>query len=126
MKRSARFSMLRRVMKCFALLIVLFAISCRTVGPVRDIRPVSAADISRVTLLSGKVVEFDDDFGWYNKQAGIIEGMTRDSQQVVYHLSEISKVETVRSYSIAIAVVTAIVPLAVGVYLLAKILSVLP
>ena len=106
--------------------VLLLALSCRTVSPVRNIRPVSAPDISRVTLLSGKVMEFNDDFGWYNKQAGTIEGITRDSQQVVYHLSEVGKVETVRTYSIVIAVITALIPLAVGVYLLAKLLSVLP
>jgi hypothetical protein len=111
-------------MKRIALLaLLLFAVSCRTINPVRDITPVSAPDISRLMLLSGKVVEFNDDFGWYNKQAGTIEGVTRDSQQVVYHLSEIGKVETVRTYSIAIAVLTALVPLAVGVYLLARLLS---
>ena len=73
-------------------------------------------------LKNGKVTIFNDDFGWYNLRAGTIEGVTRDSQHVEYHLSEISKVETVREYSIFPAAFVAVVALWAGLYLLAEIL----
>jgi hypothetical protein len=111
----------------FAILLLgswlLLAFGCRTVVSVRQVQPSSAPDISRVTLLNGSITTFDDDLGWYNVQAGTIEGMTADSQHVEYHLSEILKVETVRAYSIIPAVAVAIAPLAVVIYLLYKLLS---
>ncbi|HWF45102.1 MAG TPA: hypothetical protein VG537_10715 [Candidatus Kapabacteria bacterium] len=102
------------------------SLGCRTVTPVRNIQAASAPDVSRLLLRNGSVVQFNKDFGWYNAQEGTVEGVTRDSQQAVYHLSEIQSVETVRSYELGIAVVTALAPLAVGIYLLAKVLSFLP
>jgi len=110
------------------LLLAAIAISgfgCRTVVPVRQVQPSSAADISRVTLLNGSITTFDDDLGWYNQQAGTIEGMTADSQHVEYHLSEILKVETVRAYSIIPAVAVAIAPLAVVIFVLYRLLALL-
>jgi hypothetical protein len=97
---------------------------CRAIYTTRELRPSSAPDISRVMLKNGKVTIFNDDFGWYNRQAGTIEGVTRDSSQhVEYHLSEISKVETVREYSLFPAAFVAVVVLWAGLYLLAKILT---
>jgi len=102
------------------------SLGCRTITPVRSIHTANAPDVSRLLLRNGSVVEFNKDFGWYNAQEGTVEGMTRDSQQAVYHLSEIQSVETVRSYELAFAVVAALAPLAAGIYLLAKVLSFLP
>jgi len=102
---------------------MLFA-GCRAIYPVRELRPSSAPDISRVMLKNGKVTIFNADFGWYNKQAGTIEGVTADSSQhVEYHLSEISKVETVREYSIFPAAVVAGIALWGALYLLGEILT---
>ena len=97
---------------------------CRAIYPVRELRPSSAPDISRVMLKNGKVTIFNADFGWYNKQAGTIEGVTADSSQhVEYRLSEISKVETVREYSIFPAAVVAGIALWGALYLLGEILT---
>jgi hypothetical protein len=96
---------------------------CRAIYPVRELRPSSAPDVSRVMLKNGKVTIFNDDFGWYNRQAGTIEGVTDSNQHVEYHLSEISKVETVREYSIFPAALVAVIALWAGLYLLAKILT---
>jgi hypothetical protein len=97
--------------------------SCRTVTPIREIRPSWDPDISRITLKNGTILEFDDNFGWYDKQAGIVEGTTRDHQHVAYHLIEISKVETVRAYSIFFAIATALAIFGLGIYVLAKLLT---
>ena len=106
----------------FASSAMLFS-GCRAIYPVRELHSSSAPDISRVMLKNGKVVSFNPDFGWYNKQAGTIEGMTADTQHVEFHLSELAKVETVREYSlIPAAFVTGIVLLA-GIWLVAKILT---
>jgi hypothetical protein len=110
-------------MKRLALLLLVFVASCRSVTPVQKIRPTWSPDVSRLVLLNGKVVQFNGDLGWYDKQAAIIEGMTQDSQHVQYPLREIARVETVRSYEIAIAAFTALIPLALGLYLLYKLIS---
>src|SRR5689334_18684345 len=102
--------------KIAILLSIVIAIgSCRTVIPARQVHPSSAPDISRVTLKNGTIVTFNDDFGWYNKQAGIIEGVTSDSQHVEYHLSELLKVETVREYAVIPAVAVALIPLGIAI-----------
>jgi hypothetical protein len=101
---------------------MLFA-GCRAIYPVRELQPSSAPDISRVMLKNGKVVVFNADFGWFNKQAGTIEGMTVDTQHVEYHLSELTKVETVREYSLIPAAFMLGVVLWGGLYLLAKIFT---
>jgi hypothetical protein len=101
---------------------MLFA-GCRAVQPVRELRSSSAPDISRVMLKNGKVVVFNADLGWFNKQAGTIEGMTVDTQHVEYHLSELTKVETVREYSIVPAAFMVGVALLGALYLLAKIFT---
>jgi hypothetical protein len=105
-----------------AILSILFA-GCRSITPARELRPSSAPDISRVMMKNGKVVIFNADFGWYNRQAGTIEGITVDTQHVEYHLSELTKVETVREYSLIPAAVLAGIVLLAGVYLVAKILT---
>ena len=97
--------------------------ACRVATPIREIRPSWDPDISRITLKSGTIIEFDDNFGWYDKQAGIVEGTTRDQKHVTYHLIEISKVETVRGYSIFFAIATALAVFGVGIYLIAKLLT---
>ncbi len=114
--------MLLLLMKRLLLLLILVA-GCRSVEPVRDIRPAWSPNISRLMLLSGKVVQFDADLGWYDKKAGIIEGMTSDSQHVTLHLAEIGRIETVRSYEVVIAVLTGLIPLGLGIYILAKLLQ---
>jgi hypothetical protein len=101
---------------------MLFA-GCRAIYPVRELQPSSAPDISRIMLKNGKVVVFNADFGWFNKQAGTIEGMTVDTQHVEYHLSELTKVETVREYSLIPAAFMLGVVLWGGLYLLAKIFT---
>ncbi|MFI5202408.1 MAG: hypothetical protein ACHQNE_08470 [Candidatus Kapaibacterium sp.] len=110
--------------KFFAIIILLFA-GCRTVSPVREIRPSLAPDVSRVMLKSGKEVLFNKDFGWYNQKAGTIEGVTVDSQHVEYHLVEIGKVETVRAYEVIPAAFTAGAILAAAIYLIAHLLALL-
>ena len=105
------------------LLLILLATGCRSVTPVREMRPTWAPNISRLMLMNGKVVQFNDDFGWYDKKVGIIEGVTADSQHVNYHLPEIARVETVRSYEVVFAVITGLIPLGLGIYLLAKLLQ---
>ena len=113
---------LSAVVICHLSFVILLA-GCRTVTPIREIRPSWDPDISRITLKNGTILEFDDNFGWYDKQAGIVEGTTRDHQHVAYHLSEISKVETVRAYSIFFAIATALAIFGLGIYLLAKLLT---
>ena len=117
---------MRRSAALFALLTIAIAFgSCRTVVPVRQIQAASQPDISRVTLRNGDIVTFNDDFGWYNKKEGIVEGVTADSQHVQYHLSELLKVETVRAYSLIPAVAVALLPLGIAIYLLYKVFSIL-
>ena len=117
---------MRRTAIFFALVAIAVTFgSCRTVVPVRQIQSSSTPDISRVTLKNGSIITFNDDFGWYNKQAGTIEGVTADSQHVEYHLSEILKVETVRAYSVIPAVLVGLFPLAVAIYLLYKVFTIL-
>ena len=117
-------------MKRFALLLI-FALGCRSVIPVREIRTASAPDISRVTLKNGKVVTFNEDFGWYDKKAGVVEGTIKsidgvpDSQHVAYHLMEINKVETVRGYAIFGAIGAALVIGAIAIYFLFRLVSLL-
>jgi hypothetical protein len=101
----------------------VLGLACRTVISVKQVQSSSAPDISRVTLLNGSIVTFNDDFGWYNKQAGTIEGVTADSLHVEYHLTELLKVENVRAYSIIPAVIVAIAPLAASIYVLYRLLS---
>src|SRR5438270_10974457 len=107
------------------IVIAILITGCRTVVPVRQMQAASAPDVSRVTLKNGKIVTFNDDFGWYNKQAATIEGITDDSLHVEYHLSEVLRAETVRAYSIIPAVAVALLPLAVAVYVLYKLFSLL-
>ena len=101
----------------------IFIAGCRTVSPVKDIQPASEPNISRVMLKNGNVVIFDQAFGWFNKQAGTVEGETTDSQHVEYHLSELSKVETVRAYSILPAILAGGIILGVGIYVLSRLLA---
>ena len=101
---------------------VLFS-GCRAIYPVRELRPSSAPDISRVMMKNGTVVVFNPDLGWYNRQAGTIEGITVDSQHVEYHLSELAKVETVREYSLIPAAVVAGIVLFAGLWIVAKIFT---
>lgn len=109
-------------MKYFTLLLLLF-VSCRTITPIHDLHSSFAPDISRVMLKGGTVVEFNKDFGWYNQSAGTIEGITVDSQHVEYHLAQLSKVETVRGYSLVAAVYAGAVVLGFGIYLIARLLA---
>lgn len=74
-------------------------------------------------LKNGKVIEFNKDFGWYNQTAGTIEGVTVDSQHVEYHLAEISKVETVRVYSVIPAIYSAVAILGFVIYVIARLLA---
>lgn len=113
----------QRKLGILTVLLVLLLGSCRTVTPIREIRPAWDPDISRITLKNGTIIEFDENFGWYDKQAGIIEGTTRDHQHASYHLIEIGKVETVRGYSIFFAIATALAVFGVGIYLIAKLLT---
>jgi hypothetical protein len=111
------------------LILLLFALattlaSCRTVIPVSQIRASTAPDISRLTLKNGTVVEFNEDFGWYNKQARTVEGVTKSSEHVEYHLNEIARVEYVRFYSIYFAAIVATTAGAAAIYLLAKLLAI--
>ncbi len=76
-------------------------------------------------LKNGTVITFNQDFGWFNQNAGTIEGITTDSQHVEYHLVELNKVETVRTYSIVAAIIAAGALLGFGIYLLAKLLAIL-
>jgi len=108
--------------KAFAIIILLLA-GCRTVSPIRELHPAFSPDISRVMLKSGTVVLFNKDFGWYNQQAGTIEGITADSQHVEYHLTQLSKVETVRTYSIVPAIYTAGAILGFVIYVIAHLLA---
>ncbi len=101
---------------------ILFS-GCRAIYPVRELRSSSAPDISRVMKKNGTVVVFNPDLGWYNKQAGTIEGVTVDSQHVEYHLSELAKVETVREYSIIPAAVVLGIALFAGLWLVAGIFT---
>jgi hypothetical protein len=104
-------------------IVALLLGGCRAIAPVQTIRPSSAPDISRVELKNGKVTTFNLDLGWYNKKAGTIEGITTDSVHVEYHLSELSKVETVREYSIIPAVFVGGVVIGAVIYLLSQILT---
>lgn len=103
----------------------LFTVGCRSIVPARDLHGASAPDISRVMLKNGTVITFNQDFGWFNQNAGTIEGITTDSQHVEYHLVELNKVETVRTYSIVAAIIAAGALLGFGIYLLAKLLAIL-
>ena len=106
----------------FIVLAAMLVMGCRAIYPVRELQPSSAPDISRVMLKNGKVVVFNADLGWFNKKAGTIEGMTVDTQHVEYHLSEITKAETVREYSLIPAAFVAGVVLLAGIYVVARLL----
>ncbi len=110
------------VVKRLAILLLIVA-GCRTVSPVRELETSTVPDISRLILRDGKVIAFNRDFGWYNKQEGTIEGVDTAGQHVVYHLAEVNKVETVRAYAIIPLVLTVGIAIAVGVYLIAKLLT---
>ena len=69
------------------------------------------------------VVVFNRNFGWYDKRAGIIEGVTIDTQHVEYRLSEIIKVETVRNYAVIPAIIACGMVLGAALYLVAKLLT---
>ena len=104
--------------------VILLLAGCRSVIPARDLRSSSAPDISRIMLRKGdSVVVFNKDFGWYDKKAGIVEGVTLDSQHVAYPVASISKLETVRDYSIIPAILTASVIIGAALYLIAKLLT---
>lgn len=109
-------------LKRIAILLIFFG-GCRTVSPVKDIQSASEPNISRVMLKNGNVITFNRDFGWFDKQAGTVEGETTDSQHVEYHLSELSKVEIVRAYSIIPAILAGGVILGVGIYLMSRLLA---
>jgi hypothetical protein len=116
--------------KLRTLIFLLFALataltSCRMVIPAGEIRAGSAPDISRITLKNGSVVEFDQDFGWYNKKSRIVEGKTKTGDQVEYHISEIAKVEYVRVYSIFFAAGVATVAGGLAIYILARLFALL-
>jgi hypothetical protein len=115
------------ILLLFALAVTLSAslTGCRAVIPVSQIRPSSAPDISRVTLKNGMIVEFDRDFGWYNKQARTVEGNTKAGTHVEYNLTEIVRLEYVRFYSIVFAAAVATAVGAVAIYLLAKLFTVI-
>jgi len=113
----------RQFLPCLFSLLFLALAGCRSVIPVREIHTSSAPDISRVMLKNGTLVVFNADFGWYDKQQGIIEGVNVDSQHVSYHLSEVNKIELVRTYSIFFAAAAALVPLGLGIIILAKLLT---
>ncbi|MDP4199502.1 MAG: hypothetical protein Q8922_03015 [Bacteroidota bacterium] len=113
----------QRNLRILTALLVLIVCSCRTVSPVREIRTAWEPDISRITLKNGTIIEFDENFGWYDKQGGIVEGMTRNHEHIQYHLIEIAKVETVRSYSIFFAIASAAAVFALGIYLVYKLLT---
>lgn len=116
----------RQARTFFFFSILIFA-GCRSVIPVRDIRSSSAPDISRLVLKKGdSVVVFNKDFGWYNKQAEIVEGVTADSQHVSYPVASISKVETVRDYSLVAAVYVGGVIIGAAIYLISKLLTLVP
>jgi len=111
-------------------LVLLFALaglvaSCRQVIPISQIRPSSAPDISRITLKNGTIIEFDQEFGWYNKQARTVEGATKTGDHVEYHISEIMRLEYVRVYSIIFAAAVATTVGAGAIYLLAKLLTII-
>jgi hypothetical protein len=106
--------------RALILVILLFA-GCRSVIPARDLRSSSAPDISRIVLRKGdSLIIFNKDLGWYNKRAGTIEGVTRDSQHVEYRIGEINKIETVREYSIIPTIVAAGIVIGAVIYLVAK------
>ena len=116
-------------MKLRTLIFLFFALAmtltaCRAVIPVSQIRPSSAPDISRLTLKNGTIVQFNEDYGWYNKQARTVEGVTKAGDHVEYHLNEIQRLEYVRFYSIAFAAIVATTAGAGAIYLLAKLLAV--
>ena len=106
-------------------ILALCIAGCRTATPIREIHSATAPDISRVTMKNGTVITFNQDFGWYNQQAGTIEGVTTDSLHVEYHLVELKQVETVRTYSLLPAVGAAIALLGFGIYVVGRILAIL-
>jgi len=107
-------------------LIIIFIAGCRSVIPARELRSSSAPDISRIVLRKGdSVVVFNNDFGWYDRKAGIVEGVTLDSQHVAYRIGEINKVETVRNYSFIAAIFAGGAILFGLLYLVAKIFTAL-
>lgn len=112
------------LLKRLAIVLILFA-GCRTVAPVSQLQSSMEPNISRVMLKNGNVVVFNRDFGWYNKHAATVDGTTTDSQHVEYHVSELSKVETVRAYALIPLVITGGMLLGVGIYVMAKILALL-
>src|ERR1700683_571718 len=112
--------------RAFIFIFLLFA-GCRSVIPARELRGSSAPDISRIVLRKGdSVIVFNKDFGWYDRPAGTVDGMTLDSQHVEYRLTEINKVETVRDYSLIPAVFAGAVVIFGAIYLVAKLFTALP
>ena len=117
--------MKRQLVLVFAVpVIAIFAIAgCREVFPAHDLHPSFSPDISRLVLKTGEIVTFNQDFGWYNKRAGTIEGMTDSNVHVEYHLAEINKVETVRGYSLVPAIVVAGMIIGAGIWIIEKLLT---
>jgi hypothetical protein len=112
--------------RSLCLIIFLLFAGCRSVIPARELRPDSSPDIARLVLKKGdSVIVFNSNFGWYNKRAGLIEGMTPDSLRVEYLLTEINKVETVRNYSVIAAVYTGIAVIGAAIYVIAKLFTLL-
>jgi hypothetical protein len=99
---------------------------CRSVIPAHDLLGSSAPNISRIMLKKGdSVIVFNRDFGWYNKRAGLIEGISLDSQHVECRLSDIRNIETVRNYSLIPAIFAGVAVVGTVLYLMAKLLSLL-
>jgi hypothetical protein len=98
--------------------------SCRSVRPVKELHFSSAPHIASLTLLNGQSVTFDQDFGWFDQEKGIIEGLNDSGKAVSVTLMQVNTVETVREYALVPAILTLCMILAGAVYVLYKLLSI--
>lgn len=71
------------------------------------------------------MVLFNEDFGWYDKRAHLVEGTTKSGEHVQYNVSEIARIENVRAYSIFFAAGVATVLGGTAIYVLARLLALL-
>jgi hypothetical protein len=58
-----------------------------------DIKPASDANIERIELVDGPILEFGQELGWFDAKKGIIEGITITGWRDTIPLARITRVE---------------------------------
>lgn len=83
----------RRVSSFAAILIYVLNLGCSSVREVPMSNDVKSGDkVYAVTLMSGVVIEFDDNGGIVNSYRGTIDGRTRQGKDVAIKLDDVNSV----------------------------------